>query len=87
MLEEMAIYSKRHHRITENCDVLIHIYDDRIEIDFRSLGDSCNPLEDTELDEHCNLTYLRKISSSIEYDYIMGMNSTHIVLLRKDEPV
>lgn len=83
LLEEMAIYSKNHHRITENCDVLIHTYDDRIEIDFRSLGDSCNPLEDTEFDERCNLTYLRNISSSIEYDYVMGMNSTHIVLLRR----
>ena len=80
MLEEMAVYSKRHHRITENYDVLLRLYDDRVEIDFRSLGDSCNPLQDTEMDDRCNLAYLRKISASLEYDYIMGMNSTHIVL-------
>lgn len=83
MLEEMAIYSKRHHRITENCDVLIHTYEDSIEIDFRTLGDSCNPLNDTDADDLYNVTYIRKIAAKIEYDYIMGMNSTHIVLLRK----
>lgn len=82
MLEEMAVYSERHHRIIEEYDVLLRLYDNRAEIDFRSLGDSCNPLQDTELDDRCNLAYLRKLSASLEYDYIMGMNSTHIVLRR-----
>ena len=80
MLEEMAVYSERHHRIIEEYDVLLRLYGDRVEIDFRSLGDSCNPLQDTELDDRCNLAYLRKISAALDYDYIMGMNSTHIVL-------
>jgi len=80
MIEEMAVYSERHHRIIEEYDVLLRLYDDRVEIDFRSLGDSCNPLQDSDIDDDCNLAYLRKLSASLEYDYIMGMNSTHIVL-------
>lgn len=80
MLEEMAIYNKGHLKIVEDYDVLLHLYDDHMEIDFRSLGDSCNPLQDSELDEECNIAVLRRVSSALDYDYVLGMNSTHIVI-------
>ena len=52
----------------------------RAEIDYRSLRDSCNPLSDNEADDTINIRVLRSIASKLGYDYIMGMNSVHIVL-------
>jgi hypothetical protein len=37
-------------------------------------------MEYSEKDNLVNLCLLQKLASQITYDYIMGMNSTHIVL-------
>ena len=84
-IEEMAIYNAMHQGRGETLDVLLRVYKDRAEIDYRSLGDSCNPLSDNEADDTINIRVLRSIASKLEYDYIMGMNSVHIVLDLEEE--
>ena len=79
-IEEMAVYNALHQGRGEAMDVLLRLYIDRAEIDYRSLGDSCNPLQDNEADDSINIRILRNIASKLEYDYVMGMNSVHIVL-------
>ena len=79
-IEEMAVYNALHQGRGEAMDVLLRLYKDRAEIDYRSLGDSCNPLQDNEADDSINIRILRNIASKLEYDYVMGMNSVHIVL-------
>ena len=84
-IEEMAIYNAMHQGRGETLDVLLRVYKDRAEIDYRSLGDSLNPLSDNEADDTINIRVLRSIASKLEYDYIMGMNSVHIVLDLEEE--
>ena len=87
-IEEIAVYNATHQGRGEPVDVLVRIYHDRTEIDYRSLGDSCNPLQDCAADDLINVRILRGIAASLEYDYALGMNSIHIVLEppRKETP-
>ena len=58
---------------------------DRVEIDFRSLGDPINPLlppddsSDNSLDNkrYLGLKLLHEMSDKLDYEYVMGMNCTH----------
>jgi len=82
-IEEMAVYTKNHSLYSDYMDILVRLYDDKIEIDFRTLGSSFNPLVVTEEDNYENITLLKGISSSVEYSYIMGMNCTQIIINKK----
>lgn len=82
-IEEMAIYSKHHMSRNDYMDILAKLYKDRIEIEFRTLGNTFNPLEITETDIAVNLKLLQGISSSLNYNYIMGMNCTQISIKKK----
>lgn len=82
-VEEMVVYTSNHIHKQFPIDILVRLYDDRIEINFRSLGNSFSPLSNTDSDDTLNLRLLRALAVSLEYDYIMGMNSTKIILERK----
>lgn len=79
-IEEIAVYHAAHQGRGEPVDVLLRTYEGRTEIDYRSLGDSCNPLHDAEADDLLNVRILRGIASGLDYDYAMGMNNIHITL-------
>ena len=74
----MAVYTRQHHKKSRLIDILLKIYDDHIVLDFRSLGTPFNPLESTDTDIAENVMLLQKLASEIEYEYVMGMNSTRI---------
>ena len=78
LAEEMAVYTRQHHKKSRLIDILLKIYDDHIVLDFRSLGTPFNPLESTDTDIAENVMLLQKLASEIEYEYVMGMNSTRI---------
>ena len=82
-VEEMAIYTRNRLKNKDYMDVLARLYGDKIEIDFRSLGNSFNPLVAAEGDIAENIRMLQGIASTLEYDYIMGMNCTRMVIARK----
>jgi len=82
-IEEMAVYSKLHMTRNDYMDVLVRLYDDKIEIEFRTLGNTFNPLEITETDVAENIKLLQGISSTLNYNYIMGMNCTQISIIKK----
>ncbi len=83
--EEMVLYTLEHTKQADYMDVIARQYQDRVEIDFRSLGDPVNPL--LPLDESAgdqavneqtlNLKLLRKMADKLDYEYVMGMNCTH----------
>jgi len=77
-IEEMAVYTKNHMSRNDYMDILARLYKDHIEIEFRTLGSTFNPLEITETDVAENIKLLQGISSNIEYNYIMGMNCTQL---------
>ena len=82
-VEEMAVYTRNRHQKSDYMDILARLYTDRIEIGFRSLGNSFNPLVAAEGDIVENIRLLQGIADKLEYDYIMGMNSTRITIARK----
>lgn len=82
-IEEMAVYTRNKIAHNDYMDILARLYPEKIEIDFRSLGNSFNPLAAMPEDHAENIKLLQGISSSLTYDYIMGMNCTQIQILRK----
>ena len=84
-VEEMAVYNGIHQKSSTPLDVLLRLYPDRAEIDCRSAGEPCDPTEDGEADDLINLRLLRELASVMAYDYVLGLNSTHIVLRLKNE--
>jgi len=86
-VEEMAVYTRNRHKKNDYMDVLARLYADKIEIDFRSLGDSFDPLVAAEGDAAENIRLLHGIASKLEYSYIMGMNCTRITIARKGAAV
>ena len=82
-VEEMTVYTSNHINKQFPIDILVRLYDDRLEINFRSSGSSFSPLSETDNDDTLNLQLLRALAVSLEYDYIMGMNCTRIILARK----
>ena len=76
--EEMSVYTRLHNNKTAFIDILTRVTDSAVTLDFRSEGLPFNPLAETDSDYPENLLLLRKMSSEIAYDYILGMNSTRI---------
>ena len=79
-VEEIAVYVANKKRASTYADVLVRLNQGNVEIDFRSLGDAFDPLHDEEGDIEENLRLLRGVTSSIETEYLLGMNSTRIVI-------
>ena len=79
-VEEIAVYAAHRKSQSSHVDILVRIYRDKVEIDFRSLGEAFNPLKDEEQDIRENVLILRSIASEIETEYLLGMNCTRITL-------
>ncbi len=82
-VEEMALYTRNRLNRNDYMDILARLYADKIEIDFRTLGNSFNPLVAMPEDVAENIRLLQGIAGKLEYDYIMGMNCTRITVERK----
>ena len=76
LVEEMYIYSVNHTKDLDYIDVMIQIYDNESRILFRSLGEPFNPMNVVNEEERANILILNKITSEINYEYMMGMNTT-----------
>ena len=63
-------------------DVLVKIYPDEIQMDFRSTGRPIDPLSATG-DEYSNVDVLKRAAALIEYNYVMSLNQTRVHLKRK----
>ena len=79
-VEEMAVFASNHKSQDSYMDVLVRLYDDNVEIDFRSLGPAIDVMEEEEKDLEINTRMLRAVVSKIETEYIMGMNATRITI-------
>ena len=79
-VEEMAVYAANRKDQNRYIDILARIYKGDVEIDFRSLGPFFDPFEDVDTDMIENIRMLRGIASKIENEYILGMNSTRIII-------
>ena len=83
--EEMVLYTREQAKRSDYMDIIARRYPDRVEIDFRSLGNPVNPLaapaesaDPLSPDARTvNLTLLRKMADKLGYEYVMGMNCTH----------
>ena len=84
-VEEIAVNAAAREKQSSYSDVLVRINHGCVEIDFRTLGKSYDPLEtdDERLNE--NVLVLQKIATSIEHEYILGMNSTRITLGERED--
>lgn len=82
-LEEMAVYAANNRKQDSYLDVLVRAYKGNIEIDFRSIGEALDPMQDAEGDISSNVQLLRGIATSIQTEYTMGMNVTRIVVPRQ----
>ena len=81
--EEMSVYSMsmKDLILLEELDILVKIYPDEILLDFRSMGKPFN-IATAHQQGFSNAFMLRKIASSEEYGYIVGMNQTRIHIVR-----
>ena len=79
-VEEMAVYASNKKNQHAYMDILARIYKGNVEIDFRSLGAFFDPFEDADSDMLENVRMLRSIASSIENEYMLGMNATRITI-------
>lgn len=82
VVEEMAVYTKNRMRKADYLDILAKLYQDRVEIDFRSLGKPFDPRTTTPADITENMMLLQTAASTMEYHYIMGMNCTKITVFK-----
>ncbi len=81
----MVLFTRENTICSDYIDVIARQYNDRVEIDFRSLGDPINPLlppddsSDNSLDNkrYLGLKLLHEMSDKLDYEYVMGMNCTH----------
>ena len=83
LVEESILYTKNRGKKQDWIDILLRAYENRIELDFRSLHSGGNPDEKDERDIAENIRLLKGLASKIEYDYIMGMNSMKVTLLKR----
>ncbi len=83
MIEETALFTKNRAGKKGYLDVLTALYEDRIEIDFRSIGSTGNIEDDSEKDIEENIRFLKTISDKIQYDFVMGMSSMRVIINRK----
>ena len=78
-VEEMGAYTADQNSSAriEDLDILLKIYPDHILMDFRSIG---RPFDTSAApEEYSNMAVLKKIVTSMEYHYILGMNQTRLV--------
>lgn len=78
--EEMAMYTRLHRKKDEEIDIIARISKDAVTLDFRSEGTPFNPLARSDEDSDENILLINKIPSDVEYDYILGMNSTRFTM-------
>ncbi|MCR4684590.1 MAG: hypothetical protein K5649_03895 [Lachnospiraceae bacterium] len=82
--EEMLDYTAENadrHSGPNAVDVLVKIYPEEIQMDFRSTGRPLDPLAAAK-DAYSNVGVLKKVATLIEYNYVMSMNQTRIHLKR-----
>ena len=79
-VEEIAVNAAARKSRKTYADVLVRTSGGRVVIDFRVLGKAFDPLSDEDGKLQENVTVLRSIASDIEYEYLLGMNSTRITL-------
>ena len=85
-VEEMAVYITDKNEDKAYMDILVRLHKGDVIIDFRTLGSAFDPLSDNDEDNWENVRLLRGIATSIENDYMLGMNSTRIVVGCEKEP-
>jgi hypothetical protein len=78
--EEIAVYVANKKQQSTYADVLVRLKNGNVEIDFRSLGEVFDPMADEEGDIIENVKMLRSIASSIQNEYVLGMNSVKITI-------
>ncbi len=78
--EEIAVYVANKKQQSTYADVLVRLRNGNVEIDFRSLGEVFDPMADEEGDIIENVKMLRSIASSIQNEYVLGMNSVKITI-------
>ena len=82
LIEEMAVYTKQHRTDEGDIDITLRLTEDEVTINFRSIGKPFDPTKNKEGDIPENMMMLQTMASGITYDYIMGMNSTRILIER-----
>ena len=78
--EEIAVYVANKKQQSTYADMLVRIRNGNVEIDFRSLGEVFDPMADEEGDIIENVKMLRSVASSIQNEYVLGMNSVRITI-------
>jgi len=81
-VEEMVVITARSVSSTEAIpmDILIQKGEEAITIDLVSIGSPFNPTNYQEGGELDNFEMLRRLSKSVTYDYVLGMNTTRIII-------
>ena len=81
--EEMGIYTMnlKDKSLLDEFDLLLRIYEDKVIMDIRSIGKPFD-ITSSPAEEYSGIDVLRKISESIDYAYVTGMNQTRIKIKR-----
>ncbi|MBQ3967978.1 MAG: hypothetical protein II688_04755 [Lachnospiraceae bacterium] len=80
LAEEMAVYTRAQKTDYPYINILIHMTDENIRMEFRSIGPGFQPGTAASEEEEMSLTLIKKLSASVEYEYAIGMNITRIML-------
>ena len=80
--EEMSLYSIQNSSGIDYIDILLKIYPDHILMDFRSIGTPFD-LSSADPEEYSNLAMLKKMVTTVDFNYVMGMNQTRIRINRE----
>lgn len=83
-LEETAVFVANRNKHDIYADMLVRLHGSDVEIDCRTLGDHFDPNEDYEGDIEENVRLLKGIVTDFENEYILGMNSTKIIIKGRD---
>ena len=62
-------------------DIIAHIHDGKMELNIRSIGKPLSHMSLRKDERYSNIYTLYKMASEVEYDYVMGMNQTRIVVI------
>ena len=82
-VEEMCDYviSKRESLKYNEIDIITEIHPDRAIINFRSLGKPLDLMHAASTEAYSNVNVLKKLASSVEYDYVLGMNQSKVTVV------
>ena len=80
LAEEMALYARKHHLRYPYIDIIVLIEDGKVILEFRSIGHGFQPDVFSEEDDKSNIQILNGVSCSLEYEYVVGLNTTKITL-------